>query len=268
MLSTSGHLILKRKRFDDMISAESKFGILTLRIDNIARRNSLTNEMIEQLVSELSNAQKDDDVRVVLLVGCSSVFCSGADLTEKDADKQTALLSSLFDLLAGFRKPIVAQVTGPAVAEGLCMLLYCDLIFANEHALFSMPSVALARTPRFGAAALMTNAAGFPKTAQKLLLSEPITANEAYDMHLVTEVVSDEHLENVVAAKVSRLACLPPQAVASTKELLIAARNDRIARTAALENELYKTQISTDEAREAMEAFLAGRPPVFRREDQ
>ena len=158
-------------------------------------------------------------------------------------------------------------MNGPCVGEAFTALLYCDLVYAGPHALFSLPSVALARTPRWGAGAIITAAAGFPKAAEKLLLSEPISADEAEAMRLITRVVEDEHLDNVVAAKTARLAVLPPLAVAGTKAVLKAARGEEIERSIRLEEEIYARQSATPEAAEALKAFLEGRRPVFQAEE-
>ena len=88
----------------------------------------------------------------------------------------------------------------------------------GSHALFSLPAVALARSPRFGSGFIMTLAAGYHRAAEKLLLSEPISADEAHDMRLITAVVEDEHIDSVVAAKQRGLLMLPPQAVAATNQ--------------------------------------------------
>ena len=106
-----------------------------------------------------------------------------------------------------------------ASAKPLPRCFYCDLVYVSPQALFSLPAVALARTPRYGAAQIMAAAAGYPAAAEKLLLSEPISADEAQAMRLITRVIDDEHLDQVVAAKTARLAVLPPGAVAGTKAL-------------------------------------------------
>ena len=120
----------------------------------------------------------------------------------------TAAAERFFDVLRTFPKPIVAQVSGPAVGDAFTMLLYCDFVSLPTRALFSVPSVALALTPRFGTGYVMTAAAGYPKAAEKILLSEPISAAEAEAMRLVTAVVEPDDLEMLVASKTARLAVL------------------------------------------------------------
>ena len=153
-------------------------------------------------------------------------------------------------------------MSGPCVGEAFAALLYCDLVYVSPQALFSLPAVALARTPRYGAAQIMAAAAGYPAAAEKLLLSD-----EAQAMRLITRVIDDEHLDQVVAAKTARLAVLPPGAVAGTKALLAAARRKALADLTDYEENLYARQARSPEAAEALKAFLEGRKPIFKTED-
>ena len=251
------------------ITHSLQYGILRLTIDRAERRNALTSEMFSELADELHQAALQLNVRVVLLKSAGSVFSAGADLEEmlkapQDVEEEA---ERFFKELAKFPKPIIAQVTGPCVGEAFAALLYCDLVYVSPQALFSLPAVALARTPRYGAAQIMAAAAGYPAAAEKLLLSEPISADEAQAMRLITRIVDDEHIDQVVAAKTARLAVLPPGAVAGTKALLTASRRKGIAEMADYEASLYQRQASSPEAAEALKAFLEGRKPVFRTED-
>lgn len=251
------------------ILSSAEYGILRLTINRPARRNTISCDMFRSLAESLDRAAADPKIRVVLLRGSADIFSAGADFEEslKIPNEIDEAMTLCFDALKRFPKPIIAQVTGPCVGEAFALLLWCDLIYAGSHALFSLPAVALARSPRFGSGFFMTIAAGYARAAEKLLLSEPINADEAYEMRLITAVVDDEHIENVVAAKTARLAVLPPQAVAATKEIMRAARTELLSKGAELEKRIYARQAATPEAAEALHAFLEGRKPVFNPED-
>ena len=245
------------KELNVSITHSLQYGILHLTIDRVERRNALTAEMFADLADELDQAIMQTAVRVVLLKSSGKVFSAGADLEEmfsapEDLERETR---RFFDSIAKFPKPIIAQVSGPCVGEAFAALLYCDLVYVSPQALFSLPAVALARTPRYGAAQIMAAAAGYPAAAEKLLLSEPIS------------VIDDEHLDQVVAAKTARLAVLPPGAVAGTKALLTAARRKALADLTDYEENLYARQARSPEAAEALKAFLEGRKPIFKTED-
>lgn len=113
----------------------------------------------------------------------------------------------------------------------------------------------------------MTAAAGYPKAAEKILLSEPISADEAEAMRLVTAVVEPDDLEMLVASKTARLAVLPPEAVAASKRLLRMARDAAIEAQSAEERSVFAERMASGEAKEAAAAFLEGRKPVFAPEE-
>ena len=209
------------KELNVSITHSLQYGILHLTIDRVERRNALTAEMFADLADELDQAIMQTAVRVVLLKSSGNVFSAGADLEEmfsapEDLERETR---RFFDSIAKFPKPIIAQVSGPCVGEAFAALLYCDLVYVSPQALFSLPAVALARTPRYG------------------------------------------------AAKTARLAVLPPGAVAGTKALLTAARRKALADLTDYEENLYARQARSPEAAEALKAFLEGRKPIFKTED-
>ena len=144
------------------IRSEFEYGILRLTIDRPAQRNAFNADMFDQLAGELDAARQNDKVRVVLLKGSTGLFSAGADVRESLNAPETidAAAGRLFETLRSFPKPIVAEVAGPAVGDAFTILLYCDLVYASDKALFSVPSVALGRTPRFGTAALVFGSAG------------------------------------------------------------------------------------------------------------
>ena len=248
------------------ILSNTEFGILRLTISRAQKRNSISAEMFDTMTEALAQAASDDSVRVILLQGGEQIFSAGADLDELRAqpDVLDRAMTNFFAALRTFPKPIVAQVKGPCVGAALSMLLYCDLVYASDRALFSLPSVALGRTTRFGSAFIMAAAAGLPRATEKLMLSEPITAAEALDMRIITGTTDDEALDNLVASKVARLAVLPPNAVRAMKAMLTSPRNKALEGLAEEEEAVWRRQAQSAEAAEALAAFLEGRKPAFR----
>ena len=243
------------------ILSNTEFGILRLTISRAQKRNSINAEMFDTMTEALSRAASDDAVRVVLLQGGEQIFSAGADLEEMRSQPEVLdrAMTNFFAALRAFPKPVVAQVMGPCVGDALSMLLYCDLVYASERALFSLPCVALGQTTRFGSAFIMAAAAGLP-------LSEPITAAEALEMRIITGIADDESLDNLVASKVARLAVLPPGAVRAMKALLTGPRNKALEVAAEEEEAVWRRQAGSAEAAEALAAFLEGRKPAFRPE--
>ncbi|MDO4937642.1 MAG: enoyl-CoA hydratase-related protein, partial [Sutterellaceae bacterium] len=159
--------------------------ILTVEIARQEKRNALDAAALEALTEVFTQAAQNDDVRVVFLHAQPGIFCAGGDLSEQlknpSAEPDTPT-GRMIEALSACTKPVIACVEGPAVGLAVTMLYYCDMVYAGSRALFSLPFTALGLTPRYGASLLTLMNAGYHKAAEKILLSEPITATEALDM--------------------------------------------------------------------------------------
>lgn len=239
--------------------------IAQIAIDRPEKRNALNSELCKDLAREFLELNDDTRVRSIVLCGHNNVFCAGLDIEEQLAEN-TQIFSEfqkVIDALDALSKPIVAAVSGPAVGQGAAMLYHCDLVFAGEHALFSMPGLALGQTPRYGVSLLAVKSGGYKLAAQKLLLSEPISAAEAVAMGLVNHVVEDDKVMTVAGAAALRLACLPPEAMVATKRLLKAAYMSGLSEQRKLEEEAASHLEGSAESKEAFSAFMEKRQPKF-----
>ncbi len=233
--------------------------ILDIEIRRPEKRNTLDGEMLESLAELFRSAQSDSTVRVVFLHAQPGIFSAGEDLAEEVG----AAAGRMMAALSSCTKPVVACVQGPAVGLAVAMLYACDLVYASESSLFSLPYTALGLTPRFGLTLLAGQNAGYRKAAQKMLLSEPISANEAFAMNLVNGVFPDEKVLEQAAARATRLASLSPVAVQQTKTLLRGALYGALEAVQEAEEAACGKAAASAYAKEAKAAFLAGRKPDF-----
>lgn len=240
--------------------------ILSVEISRQEKRNTLDAADLETLTEVFSRAKTDDDVRVVFLHAQPGIFCAGGELSEQlknpSAEPDTPT-GRMIESLSGCTKPIIACVEGPAVGLAATMLYYCDMVYAGSRALFSLPFTALGLTPRYGASLLTLLNAGYHKAAEKILLSEPITATEALDMRLVSGVFPDDQVRAQAQARAERLAKMSPTAVQSAKALLREAWSLRLTALRDSEARTFTQTSATREAKEACAAFLEGRMPSF-----
>lgn len=240
--------------------------ILTIEISRPEKRNTLDDEMLESFTELLIKATNDEDVRAVLIHAQPGIFCAGGDLAQQlkapSADPDTPT-GRFIDSLSNCSKPVLAAVEGPAVGLAVTMLYYCDLVYAGERALFSLPFTALGLTPRYGASLLTLLNAGYHKAAEKILLSEPISAKEALDMRLVSGVFPDDMVRAQTLARAQRIAKMSPQAVQSAKALLREAWSQRLAALTASESRTFAQTSVSEQAKQACAAFLEGRVPSF-----
>jgi len=241
--------------------------VLNLILNRPKKKNALTFAMYDALTEALHAAQKNPDVRVVLLSGSGDSFCSGNDindfLSSAGLDPSSAPPIRFIEALVGFDKPLIAAVHGSAVGIGTTMLLHADLIYANESARFSVPFVGLGLVPEAASSLLLPRRVG-PAAANDLLLrSTVIDAQRAADIGLVNEVVrAPSELLTVARERADEIAAKPPRAVRLTKALTRPPQAELLARVHE-EAKHFADRVASDEAREAFSAFMERRPANF-----
>jgi len=192
--------------------------------------NALNEEMRDALSGALSEAAKNDTVRVVILTGAGRAFCAGADLKRFIQDfehfKKTGEPSRFYDvslprLMAFFPKPILAAINGPAVGVGMTMALACDIRLASESATFGCPFTRIGLTPEFGSAYFLPRLVGYSKAAEWVFTSRMIKAPEALSTGLISEMTApDVNVLDKTRKIALSIAGMPEGAVLSAKKLL------------------------------------------------
>src|ERR1700722_806815 len=173
------------------IATERSAGILRVELNRPAKRNAMTSNMYVALAEILTDAAKDEQIRVVLWHGAGDSFCAGNDLEDflknppgPGDSPQAQLMNALVD----FDKPIVAAVHGAAIGGGTTMLTHCDFVYAGESAKFRMPFIDLAVLPEFGSSCSLPARIGHIRAAELILLGLPFDARRAAELGLVTRV--------------------------------------------------------------------------------
>ena len=202
--------------------------VARLTLNRPEKRNALNEALISGLKDSLRKANDDAAVRVVVISGAGSDFCSGADLAslQKIADgsvaENAADARSLMELLVLIRQvsvPVVAAVRGKALAGGCGLASGCDIVLASADAQFGYPEVKIGFVPAMVMAILRRNVS--EKCAFELITrGEQISAADARQFGLVNQVFPEEEFESAVTAYVNGFAKVSKSAVALTKTLL------------------------------------------------
>jgi enoyl-CoA hydratase/carnithine racemase len=250
----------------DEIITERSEGILRVQLNRPAKRNAMTARMYVTLADVIHNAVGDEGTRVVLWHGAGESFCAGNDVEDflknppgsRDFP-QARLMNALLEL----DKPLIAAVHGAAIGGGTTMLLHCDFVYAGESAKFQMPFVNLAVVPEFGSSCFIPARIGHIRAAELLLLGLPFDANRAADLGLVTRVVPDQNLLAIAAETARKLAAKPAGALQASKRLMKQPFREQIAAAMKAENAEFSIQVRSNDAKEALTAFLEKRPPDF-----
>lgn len=243
-------------------------GVLTMTMNRPAQLNALTPEMSGTIAAELEGAAARDDVRVVLLAGAGSAFCSGADLSGADAhehfdvtslDRANRIIRAVTDL----DKPVVAAVGGIAAGVGCSAALACDLVVAKRSASFLLAFARIGLMPDGGATATVAASVGRARAMRMALLGEALPAAEAYDAGLVSHLADDDDFDATVATLIGRLAVGPPMSYAATKKAVNAATLGHLHDALERERTGQTVLLRTADVAEGMRAFGEKRRPLF-----
>jgi enoyl-CoA hydratase/carnithine racemase len=242
--------------------------IAFVELARLDKKNALTAEMYAGLADAIGRADADAQVRVLLLHGAPDCFCAGndvADFLKRPPLAEGSPSARFFTAMQELKKPLVAAVGGPAVGIGTTMLLHCDLVYAATNARFQLPFVPLGITPEFGSTYILPLLAGYQRAAELLLLGQPFTAQKAYEVGLVSQVVEQAQLMEKARGAALALAALPPESVRLTKQMMKKRHAQAVRETIAEEVKVFGERLGSAEAKEAMSAFLEKRKPDFSR---
>ncbi len=256
-------------------------GVATITLNRPERRNAMTPEMILRLGQAWNDVREDPKVAVALLKGAGEdSFCSGADLgrliplmtgarpPEDDWDAQfladPAALSKA--LMRGFDvfKPIVAAITGPALAGGTEILMGTDFRIASERATFGTTEVRRGIIPAGGTLVRLARQIPYTAAMQIILGGEAVSAQFALRWGLVTEVVAHEDTIAVATATAHRVAQAAPIALAKAKEVVVATSGLAFSDAYQIESQAMHEVMATEDAREGPLAFMEKREPRWK----
>ncbi|MFM1815984.1 MAG: hypothetical protein RLZ98_2679 [Pseudomonadota bacterium] len=240
-------------------------GVQVIRICRPEKKNALTGAMYAEISDALSGGDADPAVGVHVFLGQPGCFSAGNDISDFLSGPAGAAAALTFVRQLPFvLKPIVAAVDGLAVGIGTTLLFHCDLVYASQEARFQTPFLDLGLVPEAGSSLLAPRLMGHARAFELLVLGETFDATHAAEAGLVNRIVPAQELEAHAMAAAMRLASKPPEALRLSRQLL---RGDpaELDKRVTREAELFEARLSTPEAREAFAAFLAKRPPNFRK---
>ena len=254
---------------DTLIVDRAPNGVVTLTLNRPAKKNAMNMAMFNELLAvfrEVNDAPAD---RVLVVTGAGDAFCSGADLGDRGGDTRHPLLrlhwvADIALALHRIPKPVIAKVNGVAVGAGMNLALGCDLIVASDTARFSEIFARRGLSIDFGGSWLLPRLVGMHKAKELALLADVISAKEAAEMGLVNRVVPSSELDAFVADWANRLAAGPPLALSMTKRLLTNSFSTTMDEALEAEGLAQSVNSGTEDAPEAIRAFLEKREPKFK----
>lgn len=248
------------------ILQHAEAGVMTLTLNRVERKNSITSDMYGALAEGLARAEQDPSVRVVLIQGHETVFSAGNDIGDFLNKPPAGEDSPVFRFLHGiarFPKPLLAAVCGPAVGVGTTMLFHCDLVYAGDNAAFSMPFVNLGLCPEAASSLLVPQMLGYHRAAEALMLGEPFFAEAAMEVGLVNRVLPPTEVNGYANAQARKLAAKPITSLVETKRLMKKGQHAAVLQQMADEGATFRQLLTAPAAKEAFTAFMEKRRPDF-----
>ncbi|MGA4688644.1 enoyl-CoA hydratase/isomerase family protein [Rhodococcus sp. AB351] len=239
--------------------------VATITLSRPERKNAMTVDAWRSLRETFGALQHDDSVRAVILTGAGGDFCTGADMERRDSthplDRMREINATAL-AVAEFSKPLVAQVEGYAVGAGWNMALLCDVVVASRTAKFSQIFTRRGLSVDFGGSWILPRLVGLHQAKRLVMLADIVSAEEAYGLGLVTELVEPDALAGRAAELAARLAAAPPVAVSMSARML--EQGSSLTLREALENEARSQAVNhATDAPDAMRAFVEKREPSF-----
>lgn len=249
-------------------------GVVTL--NRPQRLNALTHDVVDTLVTRLTEAGTQPECRVLVLTGAGRGFCAGLDIAANinaDAGKPRSLpvrmagqekFASMVRTIRALRQPVVAAVNGAAAGAGLGLALACDVRVAAASASFHVAAVKIGLSAgECGISYHLPRHIGTSRAFEHMLTGRPVSATDAEQYGLVSRVVADGEALEAALDIAREIARNSPFAVWQTKQVMWANIDNGFEGALAVENRAQILAVHTDDAREAMRAFVEKREPTF-----
>jgi len=255
---------------DPVLLAAVENGVALLTLNRPRQYNALSRALLDALRVQLEAFAQDPAVSVILVTGAGNAFCAGHDLKEMrdlPRDEAQALFtacSAIMQQVAALPQPVIAVVNGLATAAGCQLVAQCDLAVAASTAHFAVSGVNLGLFCSTPAVALSRNI-GRKRAAEMLFTGDFISPYQAEAWGLVNRVVPPEQLMEAAHALAARLLDKPAEALALGKALFYRQLEAPLAAAYADASCTIAGNLDTGYAREGIDAFLAKRPPDWKR---
>ena len=252
----------------DEVLTQRDGAVLTITFNRPEVYNAFNRELHAALREALTEAA-DASVRCVVVTGAGKGFCAGQDL--KEFGEVSASIDESLEqtyhpnvrLIRSLEKPVLAAVNGPAAGAGLSFACACDLRVASEAATFVPGFIGIGLVPDAGGTWFIHRLLGFSRAFEWMSSNRRLSATEALEWGLVSEVIPAADFEARVAEFAAEWAARPTRAIARTKQLFEHAYDATLEVQLALEAKLQQETVGTADFTEGVNAFLEKRPPEF-----
>ncbi|MFI5106322.1 MAG: enoyl-CoA hydratase [Terriglobales bacterium] len=259
--------------------------VATITLNRPDKLNAWTATMEREVRSAVEEAERDENVRVIVLTGAGRGFCAGADMSlltavatqglDQDVARRVRSgdapqeglrpdFQKKFSYFLGVAKPVIAAINGPAVGLGLVIPLYCDLRWASEGARFSTTFAQRGLIAEYGMAWMLPRIVGLPDAIDLLFSARTITASEALGLRLVSQVFPQEGFAATVHQHAVQLASsVSPRSLGVIKRQVYVGMFQTLAESFDLSVVELVASLQSEDFKEGVAHFLEKRAPKF-----
>ena len=243
--------------------------IATVQINRPDVLNALNEEVLDELVKELTALDNDDAIRCIVLTGNERAFAAGADIKENfvTATPVSMLkqdLTTRWEAIRRIRTPIIAAVSGYALGGGCELAMICDIIVASETAQFGQPEINLGIIPGAGGTQRFTRTVGKYRANELIITGRRVKADEAKAIGLAAQVYPAASWLDDAKALARTIAEKPPVAARLATEAVDLAWNSTLDAGLEFERKAFYLLFATDDKKEGVDAFVNKRKATFK----
>lgn len=244
----------------DRIVTSIANGVMTIRMNRPDKKNALTGDMYSRMSAALDEANSNDDVNAILILGSTGAFSSGNDIGDfmqvaLSGNREDMSVFGFLERIIQAPKPLIAGVDGLAIGIGTTMLMHCDYVVASDTSLFKTPFVDLGLVPEAGSSLIGPEMMGYHKAFALLGMGESFSSEDAKDAGFVTKTTASDELEMMATQAAQNIASKPQQALKLSRDMLRGDRSDILKRMRE-EAILFGERLESEEAKQAFMAFM------------
>lgn len=263
-------MAVAKESSESLVLRRDQDGISHLVLNRPRAYNALSIPCMEALIEEIEEISNDSSIKVVILSGAGKGFCAGHDLKDMRANSERSFYEKTFDICSKMMmsiihcpKPVIAKVHGIATAAGCQLVSTCDLAVADENTKFATPGVNIGlfcSTPMVGLSRNVSR-----KHAMEMLLTgEFISADRAYQIGLINQVVEDIDLDSATLQLANKIASKSPLTLKIGKEAFYKQLDKDMASAYEYCSKVMVENMMARDAEEGIDAFLEKRTPVWK----
>ena len=250
-----------------LVRIERDGGAAVVTLDRPEKRNALDLAMRRALADAFTELAADAEIRAIVVTGGDTVFAAGADL-KLLADKGPSGVrdlgfADLWRPIAECPKPVIAAVSGFALGAGCELVMMCDIVIADPSARLGQPEIRVGIMPGAGGTQRLARLVGKHVASLMLLTGDPLTAERAAQLGLVSELVGEGEAVGRAREIAAKIAQMPPLAVAAIKRTLAIGADLPLPAAITIEYREFLMLFDSADQKEGMTAFLEKRRPVF-----